>query len=723
MSATISEEPSSDDIRAHLEKVLASAPFRDAQRSSRLLRFLVEETLAGRAATLKEYTLGADALQRGPDFDPRTDPIARVEASRLRTRMELYYANEGAGDSVVIALRKGSYVPAFERRQPAARAAATPAATRYLVVGAVAGAALALALGLALRDPRVEPVERQRQSMQLEVDVGGDDVIGSEVGVDFALSPDGSELVFVTLEADGSTRLRARRLKELSSRELPGTYGVRAPFMSPDGRWVAFWSEGKLKKTLVDGDGTPVTICDATDLLGGSWGADGYIVAALSNLSLLRIHPDRCEPTAIVAGQAPLRLVWPQALPAGDVALVTAVQGQSSAATIDVLDLKTGARKTVIRGGTYGRYLPSGHLLYVNSGTLFAVAFDLERLETSGAPTAILDDVSYSPVFGYAQFDFSSDGTLAYRRATAGGSVPRWLDADGTARTLLDSSGRYQWLRLSPDGRRVAFTLQESDHYDLWTYDVQSDRRTRLSRGVRDQSSPVWTPDAQFILTGSQEGIFYVPSGGPAAGQLLVQNGSLAIPWSFAPNGRRLAYYTMSGDTALDLWTVPVEATPAGLRAGTSEPFRVTPAVEVYPSFSPDGRWMAYGSNESGSWEVYVRAFPDDGRQVQVSVHGGRIPAWSPATTALFYETDDHRVMVATYAVEQGKFVPATPRPWTTMQLADTGVIANFDVAADGRSIAALVPAAGAQPPRNRITFVTNFFDEIERRAPARPGD
>jgi serine/threonine-protein kinase len=199
-----------------------------------------------------------------------------------------------------------------------------------------------------------------------------------------------------------------------------------------------------------------------------------------------------------------------------------------------------------------------------------------------------------------------------------------------------------------------------------------------------------------------------------------VRNGALAIPWSFTPDGRRLAYYAMSEDTALDLWTVPVEVTASGLRAGTSEPFRRTPAFEVYPAFSPDGRWIAYGSNESGSWEVYVRAFPDSGRQVQVSVHGGRIPAWSPATNELLYETDDHRVMAATYAVEQGEFVPAAPRPWSTMRLGDTGVIANFDVGTDGRSIAALVPASDEPAPRNLITFVTNIFDEIERRAAAR---
>jgi eukaryotic-like serine/threonine-protein kinase len=147
---------------------------------------------------------------------------------------------------------------------------------------------------------------------------------------------------------------------------------------------------------------------------------------------------------------------------------------------------------------------------------------------------------------------------------------------------------------------------------------------------------------------------------------------------------------------------VPVESTDAGLRAGDPTPFRRTPAFEVYPSFSPDGRWIAYGSNESGSWEVYVRAFPDDGHQVQLSVRGGRIPAWSRATQELFYETDDHRIMVVDYAVEDDAFVPAVPRAWSPKRLGDTGVIANFDVAGDGRSVAALVLRARKVPAEIR---------------------
>jgi len=719
------ENLSSDPVREQLDWILRSASFRDAQRSSRLLRFLVEETLAGRGPALKEFTLGADALDRGPSFDPRTDPIARVEASRLRSRLELYYANEGAKDALRIVLPKGSYVPQFVP-QPVASVPPTQSRTfgrlGAALLGAAAGVLASVGIIAVVRDrPGASVSNAPHSSMQLEVGLGTDELsIGSEVGPDMALSPEAAELVFVGRESDGGTRLFARDLRTLGTRELPGTFGARGPFISPDGKWVAYWADSALRKVRIDGTGSPSTICDAPDLLGGAWAENGTIIASLSTSSLSRIDPTSGRRTVLL-GDASLssRLQWPQALRRGEAVLFTHILGPVSNSTIEVLESRTGARKVLVRGGLYGRYLPSGHLVYLNRGTLFAVAFDLRSLSIQGTAVPVLKDVAYSPMFGNGQIDFAADGTAVYRRSVAGDSFQlAWLDARGESQRLSEHSGRYAWLRLSPDQRRIAFTLQEADHYDLWVQDAEQTIRKRVASGeTHDITSPVWTPDGKYLLYGTNDGIEWVDVDGSRSGRLLPRTGqTILVPWSISADGKRLAYYGMGVGTGFDLWIAPIEISPSGVRSGEPQVFRRTRAFEVYPTFSPDGHWLAFGSNESGNWEVYVRAYPDNGSQVQISSGDGRIPAWSSRGHELLYETDDHRIMAVRYSVDRGRFAAAQPRRWTPVQLADTGVIANYDVRADGKSLAALMPSVPASTRANQFILVTNFSDEIRRR-------
>ncbi len=721
MTTVAAEEtspPPAEEVRAELEKILASGAFRDSQRATRLLRFLVEETLAGRSHLLKEFTLGADGLGRGPTFDPRADPIARVEASRLRSRLEGYFASTGAPDPILIVLPKGGYVPQFSRRTALHGAVPAPRperAARWLLLGGLFGIAISAAVMYLLRGTTSEAPNLARgEPKQLEIDVGADGVIGSEVGVDMALTPDGKELVFVSLQSDGSTRLFARSFSQLRARELPGTYGARGPVVSRDGRWVAFWSDHALRKTRLDGTGSPSMICDAPDLLGASWAEDGTIVAALGSQGLWRIDAESGRRSMLASTAERSRLVWPQSLPGGRLVLATEISGPISNTSLDVIDVQSGERRTVVRGGTYGRYVPTGHLVYVNSGTLFAIPFDLRTLTTRGPAIPVLQDVSYSPTFGYAQIDFANDGTFVYRRAEAGGrSLLRWLDVDGKTRPLMASAGHYQWVRLSPDARRVAFTLQEADRYNLWVGDVMSGTKTRLGDTASDYLSPVWTPDSRFIIHGTADGIGWIAADGSRQGRLLAGDAhAVMAPWSVAPDGRTLAYYAMGASTGFDLWTVPLETSAEGVRAGEPRPLRNTPAFEVYPTFAPDGPWLAYASNESGSWEVYVLD-PESGRQWRASQGGGRIPAWSRAGQKLFYETDDHRVMVVSYSVEHGELNLSQPAQWSDKRLADTGVIANFDVTADGRSIAALMPVEESPSARNHVVLITGFLDAL----------
>lgn len=707
--------------------MLASAAFRGANRSGTLLRFIVGAALEGRGHYLKEYTLGVEALGRGASFDARVDPIVRVEVSRLRSRLDLYYTTEGAADQLLIGLPKGSYVPQFSLRGSATVASPLserpqqpdrlppspwPVRRRYALWLGAAALLVWYSLSIWLRVPPAIT----GQPLHVDIALGAPGAIAAQVGSSLALSPDGEVLVFVAVGSDGSTRLFARRLDELDAVELEGSRGAVGPFLSPDGRWVGFWAEGFVRKTLVAGGGSPVTLAEAPDFHGATWGAGDTIIARLDRSpNLWRIPVDGGAASLLPGFDGELATFrWPQLLPDGQTLLGTTMRAAGPA--IEIVRRDGTGRRTLIQTGLWGRYLASGHLAYIDRGTLFAVPFDLQRFETCGAPVRMLDDVTYDQQFGFAHLDIAQDGTLVYMRSVASGlSTIRWLDGADRSRPLLDEPARYHWPRLSPDGRLLAYGLLEGGDPDIWTLDLASGAKTRLN-GAGRQSAPFWSPDSQYLLyvDESERSVLWRRADGRGRAGVLLREP--AVMWSFTPDGTRLAYHRWSDETSFDLWTVPVEITPDGPRAGEPEPFLTTGAFENYPAFSPDGRWLAYCSNESGTWEVYVRAYPDDGSRVRVSSGGGCMPAWPQGESRLFYQTVDHRMMVLDYRIEDGSFLPGPASTWSSLQLADTGVLSNFDAARNGAGIAALIGAgAGQQRPREHVTLVRGFFDELQR--------
>ena len=582
------------------------------------------------------------------------------------------------------------------------------------IVAAVLTIALAGVSWIAWRATR--PLDRPL--VRLDVDLGPDVSLGSPYGADAILSPDGTRLVYVS-----QGRLFTRRLDQPNATELAGTQGASAPFLSPEGQWVAFYAQGKLKKISVEG-GAVITLCDAPYLLGGSWGEDGSIIAALNtNTSLSRVPSAGGTPTPVTelqSGEGTHR--WPQILPGGKAVLFTANSGAIGfdTANIEVMSLADHQRKTLQRGGTFGRYLPSGHLLYVNRGTLFAVPFDLDRLEVRGTPAPVLDQVSYRPGTGSAQLEFSQTGTLVYRSGgeAAGLSTVQWLDATGKTHPLLQKIGQYLQPSLSPDGQRLALTETEGGSTDIWVYDWQRDTPTRLTFGPQASQVPVWSPDGRYILFQASGGIFWTRSDGSGKPQQLTQSKNVQFPWSFTGDGKRLAFFELSPQSQYDLWTVSVESDGAGLRAGKPEPFLQTPFDERHGSFSPDGRWMAHDSNESGSYQVYVRAFPDKGGKWQISNNGGMFPVWSRNGQELFFRTEDNQIMVANYTLKGDSFVADKPRAWSDKRLANLGLFRTYDLAPDGKRIAALMPAEAPQAlqAQSHVIFLENFFDEVRRR-------
>jgi serine/threonine-protein kinase len=325
---------------------------------------------------------------------------------------------------------------------------------------------------------------------------------------------------------------------------------------------------------------------------------------------------------------------------------------------------------------------------------------------------------AYSTSFGSAQFDFSRNGTLVYRDGRAAGAdlvTVQWLDAAGKTQPLLAKPGVYQRPRLSPDGQRLAL----EDRSDIWVYEARRDAMTRLTFSGGGDDNPVWSPDGRYIVFLGPGGIWWVRSDGAGKPQPLIRSKNQLWPWSFTSDGKRLAYQEGSLLTLFDIWTVPMESDSSELRAGKPESFLLTPADERQAVFSPDGRRLAYSSSELGTFQVYVRAFPDKGGKWQVSNAGGLYPVWSGNGHELFFRTEENRIMVATYTAKADSFVPDKPRVWSDKLLANVGA-ANYDLAPDGKRVVALMPAETpeAQQTQNHVIFLENFADELQRKAP-----
>jgi tRNA A-37 threonylcarbamoyl transferase component Bud32 len=434
------------------------------------------------------------------------------------------------------------------------KATSRPGILPWVVAAAlltVVAAALGFGLYRATRPVDPKPLVR------LDVDLGPDVSLGSAAGVGAIISPDGTRLVYVS-----QNRLFTRRLDQPKGTELAGTDAAYQPFFSPDGQWVAFFGDGKLKKISVEG-GAAIALCDYSGIpQGGSWGKDGNIIAALNNASVLSRIPSAGGTPTPVTQLAPGEIVhiWPQVLPGGKAVLFTSRTAiAANASNIEVMTLADRRRQTLVRGGTFGRYLPSGHLIYMNRGTLFAAPFDLDKLEVRGTPVPVLEQVAYS-LYGDAQLDFSRSGTLVYRGGEETGLVTvAWLDGAGKVQPLLAKPGVYGRPALSPDGQRLALEVTEGSGSDIWVYDWRRDTMTRLT-STGTTNGPVWSPDGRYIVFRALgTGTSWTRSDGAGKPQPLTQSKNTQFPGSFAPDGKRLAFHELGSGTLYDIWTVPLE--------------------------------------------------------------------------------------------------------------------------------------------------------------------
>jgi serine/threonine-protein kinase len=605
-----------------------------------------------------------------------------------------------------------------------------PAKARATLLPWIAAAVLAVALGVALWAPWRAEKRVDRPLVRLDVDLGADVSlpVPEPSGNNVVISPDGTRLVYVSGKP---TKLFIRLLDQPKATELSGTQGAEYPFFSPDGQWVGFVAGNKLSKISVEG-GAVVPLGVVGNFAGASWGEDGSIlVSDALGKGLLRI-PAGGGPPETVAGLAngELVLAAPQILPGGKAILFVAATAMDvDKYTIEVLTLADRHRKIVARGGGSPRYLATpggaGYLIYAHKATLFAIRFDLDKLETRGTAVPVLDDVAYNAMVGAGGFDFSwapsGHGTLVYRRDSGTASAMmtlQWVDPTSKKEPLPAKPGVYRDPSLSPDGKRVALTVTEGGSSDIWVYDPQRDAMTRLTFGGGPYGSPTWSPDGQYVVfSSSGKGIFQARADGASQPQALIESKGTLYAGPFTPDGKRLAFED-SGAGSPQIWTAPLEDQGGRLKAGKPEPFLKSGFSDYAGPFSPDGRWLAYVSNESGKPEVYVQAFPPPpsgpGGKWQISNGGGTSVNWSRNGHDLVYRSGAD-FMAVSYTVKGDTFVAEKPRVWIA-KLARP----DWDLAPDGKRVLELAPMESAEAPKpeHEVVFLENFLDELRRKVP-----
>ena len=609
-----------------------------------------------------------------------------------------------------------------------------PARSRRSVPWALAGAlASAMALALILWAPwRRVPAPAP---LRLVAELGVDASIDNDPGGALALSPDGALIAFVA-QRDERTRpqLYLRRLDQLQATALGGTEDAVSPFFSPDGAWIAFFAGGKLKKISVSG-GASVTLCDAPSARGGSWAEDGTIifhpdVAAVAGLMRVSSAGGETELyTTFAQGEVTHR--WPQVLPGGRALLYTSHNGTVGfdGANLIVQPLPSGTPKVIQRGGYYGRFF-GGHLVYVYEGTLFAAPFDLDRLEVTGQPVPVVESVDTIARSGGANFAASTNGTLVYLSGRgAVDEIPlEWLDVSGKTTPLRATPTNWSNVRFAPDGRRLAMDINDGTQSDVWIYEWEGDRLSRLTLNANLDEMPVWTEDSQRIAfasrrdTSSVFNLYWQRADGTGEVQRLTDSANLQRPGSWHPSGKFLAFSEQTLQSNEDILVLPLEGDErSGWKAGKATVFLNGPSRERDPMFSPDGRWLAYVSNESGRSEVYVRPFSGSRGAWMISTEGGGFPTWSRTRHEMFYTTTDFRIMVVPYSAEDDAFRPEKPRLWSERRYRRVSGPSprSFDLHPDGNRFAlAVAPEAQAEAKRDRLVFIFNFVDELRRISP-----
>ncbi len=544
---------------------------------------------------------------------------------------------------------------------------------------------------------------------------------GSEGGP--VLSPDGTRLVFPANDASGKEALWVRPLDSLSSQRLDGTDGATFPFWSPDNRHIAFFQDGKLKKIDVTG-GPAVTLCDVGDARGGAWSRNDVIVFAPGSLSsgLSRVDAAGGAPTPIPTHKgtgSAFSNRWPKFLPDGKHFLylsgdLTAVG--TSKLGIYVGELGSDEQQFLVQADSNALYAPPGYLLYLRGSTLMAQPFDAGSQKLKGEAFPVAEQVDSPQLFRLGYFAVSQTGMMVYQTGGAASSGQFvWFDSDGKPGTTVSEPGAEGEPELSPDGRRLAYQLSESGgkSADIWILDLERGVRTRFTFGPEVADTPVWSPDGSRIaydLIQKGRGDIYVKnSSGAGSAELLYQSEANKTPVDWSRDGRYILFDSLDpqGKTKYDIWVLPM--------FGDRKPFPFIHSEFEEPEamFSPDTHWVAFESNESGNYEIYLSPFPAGGGKWQVSQGGGVQPIWNRDGRTLYYIAPGGKLMAVSIEEKGSAVEIGTPRMLFQTTLADAGPFGRaYSVTPDGKRFLVEKQERGTAPP---LTLVANWTSGLKK--------
>jgi serine/threonine-protein kinase len=495
---------------------------------------------------------------------------------------------------------------------------------------------------------------------------------------------------------------------------LSGTEGASGPFFSPDGQQIGFWASGKLKKVSLSG-GITTTLCDAPDFDGASWASNNNIIFSTGRIEgLLHVSGSGGTPESLTLPDREdiFGVAWPEILPQGESVLYTVWSGSDVSVikmNIAVLSLESGEWKILIQDGSNARYASTGHIVFERAGALLAVPFDLNRLEIVGAPVPVLEGIAADTL--RPNFGISCDGTLVY--IPSGTELPLsnlvWVDRRGAAEPVLEEPQDYGHLRFSPDGRHIAVVISG----DIWLLEMDRSTLTRHTFGGLN-TRPFWSHDGRRIgfssIRGTESGVFWISAEGTGEPEPLMD--FWAAPTSITSDGKLLVFHVPRDATGWDIGMLHLgsEREPEILFG--------TPFNEHTAMLSPDDRWLAYVSDESGQDEIYVCSFPEPSRKWRISTDGGAQPLWSRDGRELYYRNGDKMMAVG---ISTGvEFTPEKPallfEGRYSLGVGLQAPVTNYDVSPDGRRFVMIRREENSGPRQFHV--VLNLFEELKRLVP-----
>jgi serine/threonine protein kinase len=537
------------------------------------------------------------------------------------------------------------------------------------------------------------------------------------------LSPDGSKIVLVARDSSGKDLLWIRSMDSLTLQPLAGTENPSYPFWSPDGDSIGFFAGGKLKKIAVSG-GPAQILCDAPIGRGGSWSREGVILFATTGTPLSRVSVSG-GPVTIVTQLNPERGEdshrWPFFLPDGKHFLYVMTSfgtgGQKENMGIYVGNLDSKEEKFLIQANSSVAYAPSGHLLFYRDGNLLAQLFDVKSLSLSGDVFPVVEDIQYFPQTYSVLCSISQSGSLIYQNRTFSGSQLTWFDRTGKSLGSLGPPADYANPQISPDGRKVAVDMTDpkTGNTDVWIYDSSGGIPTRFTSGPAEDTNPIWSPDGKSIIFGANpktyRELFRKETSGIHAEERVLHfsenSGRITTDWS--SNGQYILIRVLDAGRNLELWTFQMDR-----EKEAPVPFLTSKFGQTHGQFSPDGRWVAYASNESGKWEVYVTPFVKSDTNWRVSSAGGSEPRWRQDGKELFYIAPNGWLMAVPViqgpTFEAGEAVPLF-LTHTRAHLSSTDLF-SYDVSADGQRFLINTKSVEAQTPP--LTVVLNWTAQFK---------